>query len=241
MRTGITNGTDEDVSVVGPTHLSSVDCESFSAAGATKVDGDVEARIVSLKGSTTVGGDLTAGEFSAKGSTNVAGSATADEISAKGSTRVDGDLRADRVEAKGSSKFGDVSAETVAATGALAVADLDADVVEVEGVASADRVRADEFSLEMGGGESTVEAIVGGTVSVERGDSVNVLDADGNSKGRLDVGTVEGEDVTLEYATADEVTGETVRIGPGSRVDVVRAEDVDVDEDATVERTEELH
>jgi cytoskeletal protein CcmA (bactofilin family) len=133
-----------------------------------------------------------------------------------------------------------VNAETVSAKGALAVADLVADEVDIRGVVSANRIHADEFSLEMGGGESTVEAIVGGTISVERGDSKGWLDVGGDSKGRLDAGTVEGEVVTIEHTSADEVTGEKVRIGPGSHVGVVRAGELDVDEDATVERTEEL-
>lgn len=218
----------DDVRVVGPTHLSSVDSETFSAAGATKVDGDVTARTVSLKGTANVGGDVKATEFAAKGSTNVAGDVTADEMRAKGSTRVDGNLQADRLDAKGSSKFGDVDADTVSAAGALSVADLAAETVEIRGVVDADLVEADEVRVAMGDGESTVESIAGGTVVVERE----------NSDGRLHAQTVEGEEVYLEHATVDEVTGEKVSLGPDARVGTVRAEELEVDENATVESTE---
>jgi cytoskeletal protein CcmA (bactofilin family) len=239
MKIDTTNGS-EDVRVVGPTNLSSVDCESFNAAGATKVDDSVAARTVSLKGTTTIGGDLKAEEFSAKGTTNVAGEVNADEIVTKGSTRVEGDLRADHLETKGSSKFEDVSAETVSAKGALAVGDLVADAVEVRTVVSADRILADDVHLVLGDSESTVEAVVGGTVAVERGDSNGWIDIGESANSRLNAGTIEGEVVTVEYTTAEEVTGEKVRIGSGSHVGVVRAGKLDVDENATVERTEEL-
>lgn len=46
--------------------------------------------------------------------------------------------------------------------------------------------------------------------------------------------------VEIEDATVEKVTGEEVRIGSGSRVGVVRAAELDVDEDATVESTEPL-
>ena len=218
----------DDVRVVGPTHLSSVDCETFSATGATKVDGDVAARTVSLRGSASVGGDAKATEFVAEGSTNVSGGVTADEVTAKGSTRVEGDLQSDRLDAKGSSRFEAVNADTASVAGALSVADLVADAAEIRGVVDADCIEADDVRIVLGDGESTVEAIRGGTVSVERE----------NTDGRLHAERVEGEVVSLEHATVDEVTGEKVRLGPGARVGLVRAEKLDVDEDATVEKTE---
>lgn len=220
----------DDVRVVGPTHLSSVDCETFSAAGATKVDGDVAARTVSLEGTTNVGGDATATEFVAKGSTNVVGDVTAAEITAKGSTRVEGDLLTDRLDAKGSSRFEGVSADVASVAGALSVAGLAADAVEIRGVVDADRIEADDVRIAMGDGESAVDAILGGTVSVERE----------NSEGRLYAERVEGEAVSLEHATVEEVTGEKVGLGPGARVGLVRAEELDVDEGASVEKTEDL-
>lgn len=203
----------DDLRVVGPTHLSSVDSESVSAAGATKVDGDVVAGTVSLKGTANVGGDVRATEFEAKGSTNVAGDVTVDEMNAKGASR-----------------FEDVNADVVSAAGALSVADLEADAVEVRGVVDADRIDADEVRITMGDGESTVDVLRGGTVSVERE----------NSTGRLRAETVEGEAVSLEHATVEEVVGEKVDLGPGARVGLVRAAELDVDEDAMVEKTEEL-
>lgn len=218
----------DDVRVVGPTHLSSVDCETFSAAGATKVDGDIAARTVSFKGTTNVGGDAKATEFVAEGSTNVSGGVTADEVTAKGSTRVEGDLWSDRLDAKGSSRFETVNADAASVAGALSVADLVADAAEIRGVVDADCIEADDVQIVLGDGESTVEAIRGGTVSVKRE----------NTDGRLHAERVEGEVVSLEHATVDEVTGEKVRLGPGARVGLVRAEELDVDGDATVEKTE---
>lgn len=236
MRTGTTATNEENVSVVGPTHLSAVDCESFSAAGATKVDGDVTAETVSLKGTTNVAGDLKASRFSAKGSTNVAGNANADETTVKGSTRIEGDLRADHLDAKGSANLGGVSADSVSAAGALSVADLVADAVEIRGVVDANRIHADEVHVALGDGDSSVGAVQGKSVVIEREESGSL----GSSGGRLDAETISGEEVALEHATVEEVSGETVLLGPGAEVGVVRADELDVDENATVERTGEL-
>lgn len=253
MRIGTTATNEGDVSVVGPTHLSSVDCESFSAAGATKVDGDVKADVVSLKGrtnvagdleaeevtakgSSNVAGDLKAEEFTVKGSTNVAGSVNADETTVKGSTRIEGDLRTGRLDAKGSSNLRDVSADSVSAAGALSVADLVADAVEIQGVVDANRIRAEEIRIALGDDDSSVGTIQGKTVVVER----EKMGGPGETDGHLDAETVTGDEVAIEHATVEEVSGETVRLGPGAKVGVVRAGELDVDENATVERTEEF-
>lgn len=238
---GTTDTSGDDVRVVGPTNLSSVDCESFSAAGATNVEGDVTATDVSLKGTASVGGDVSAAEFVAKGATEVGGSLTADEATVKGSTSVDS-VTADRLEAKGASEFGDVSVDSASTTGSLSVADLVADdSAEISGVASADSIRADEVRIVLADGESTVEDIVGGTVSVERETLGKGWGIDGASTdGHLRAKTVEGDAVVVEHATVEKIVGEQVHLGPGARVEVVRAGELEVHEDATVERTKNL-
>lgn len=156
-----------ELNVVGPTHLSSVDRKSFSATGATTVDGDVDADVVSLAGSASVGGRLTASELTAEGSTEVTGAVEADEVTLEGSSEVDGTLRADRLKAKGSSRFADVDAESVDASGTLTADDLVAGTVEIGGVVDAGCIDARELHVVINGGESTVETIDATTVAVE--------------------------------------------------------------------------
>lgn len=222
----------EVLRVVGPTSLESVDCRRFVAKGATNVDGDVTADAVSLKGTTSVGGDISVREFASKGAIDVAGTLDADDVALKGTTRVEGSLQADALSAKGASRFSDVAADSFAAKGQVAVDTVTADEIDLHGVVSADRLEATAVSLFLGGDTSTVGTIVGGDVTVERDDE--------NERGDLQVTRIEGETVAIEHTDVEEVTGREVSVGPGTCVGVVRAEQLDVHEDATVERTESL-
>ena len=228
---GITNSGGENVNAGGPTNRSSVDCETFSAAGVTNVDGDVDADDVSLKGVTNVGGDVTVDSFVSKGTTKITGALDADDATAKGTTAIDGDVKVTTLDVKGSARFGDVSADSFSAKGALTLADLSAEEVEIRGTVEATTVDAEELFIELGDDESTVETIDATTVTVERDRE--------RHDGRLKVGRVSGDTVSIEHTIADEVIGETVSLGPGAHVGVVRAEELNVDERATVERTEE--
>lgn len=222
----------EDVRVVGPTHLESVDCRTFRAKGATSVDGDVRADVASLKGTASVGGDVSVREFTSKGATDVAGGLEAEEVSLKGSACVVGSLRTDSVDAKGASRFAAVEAASFAAKGQVAVDTVTADDIAVHGVVSAERLEATTVSLVLSGDTSTVGTIVGSDVTVERGED--------DQRGDLEATTIEGETVAIEHAEVEEVVGREVSVGPGSHVGLVRADEIDVHPDATVERTERL-
>lgn len=222
---------DEDsLHVVGPTHLSAVDCRSFSAEGVTKVDDDIAAETVALKGSTSVGGDVRTDALEAKGTTNVGGSVEADEATFAGASRVEGSIQIDSLDAEGSSRFGDVEADSFVGKGSVAVDTLVADEIAIHGVVGADRLEADSIHLELGSGESEVDVIEASDLSVERNES----------DGRLTATTIVGEHVSIEHAIVEEVRAERVVIGPGANVGVVRAREFDVDDRATVERTERL-
>jgi cytoskeletal protein CcmA (bactofilin family) len=223
----------EDVRVVGPTHRESVDCRTFRAKGATSVDGDVRADVATLKGTASVGGDVSVREFTSKGATDVAGGLEAEEVSLKGTARVVGSLRTDALSAKGSSQFGDVAADSFAAKGQVAVDTVTADDIAVHGVVSAERLEATTVSLVLSGDTSTVGALVGSDVTVERDDQ-------GDQRGDLEATTIEGETVAIEHAEVEEVVGREVSVGPGSHVGLVRVDELDVHPDATVERTERL-
>lgn len=227
-----TTASGEDVRVVGPTSLESVDCRRFVAKGATNVDGDVTADVATLKGTASVGGDVSVREFASKGATDVAGTLEADDVALEGTTRIAGSLRADALSAKGASQFGAVEAASFAAKGQVAVDTATADEIDLRGVVSAERLEATTVSLGLGGDTSTVGTIVGGDVTVERDE--------GSDRGDLEATRIEGETVAVEHADVEEVTGRQVVVGPGSHVGVVRADEVDVHPDATVERTEPI-
>lgn len=227
-----TTASGDDVRVVGPTSLESVDCRRFEAKGATEVAGDVLADAVVLKGTTSVGGDVSVRRFTSKGATDVAGSLEADDATLKGTTRVVGATRADGLSAKGASQFGDVEADSFEAKGQVAADAVTGDEVAVHGVVSAERLEGTTVSLGLDGDTSAVGTIEGGDVTVERGE--------GDDRGDLEATRIEGETVAVEHAAVEEVVGREVRVGPGSHVELVRADRLDVHPDATVERTEPL-
>lgn len=222
----------EDLRVVGPTSLESVECRRFVAKGATNVEADVTADAATLKGTASVGGDVSVRKFESKGATDVAGSLEADDVALEGTTRVVGPLRTDVLSAKGASQFGDVAADSFAAKGQVSVDAVTADGIDLHGVVSAERLEATSVSLRLGGDTSTVGTIVGSDVTVERDE--------GSERGDLEATRIEGETVTVAHADVEEVTGREVFVGPGSRVGVVRADEIEVHPDATVERTEPL-
>lgn len=234
------------LSVAGPTRLDGVDERAFEAAGDTEVAGNVRAGRVTLAGATSVGGDLLADRFEAAGRTHVggdvavddldaagqlhvAGDLSADAIDLDGATRVEGRTAVDRLSADGAARLGDVDADSVDADGALAAGEVSADRVAVAGAVEADRIAADRVALTLGDADSAVGTVTGETVTVER---------ESGSEGRLDVERVAGAVVDVGYTIAEVVEGGDVVVGPGSEVEVVRAVDPEVHDDATVGRVE---
>lgn len=228
-----TTSESEDVRVVGPTNLDSVDCRRFEAKGATEIAGDMTADVATCAGATGVGGNVSVRVFESEGATEIGGSLDADEATCAGATEVVGGTQVDDLRVKGASEFANVASDSFEVKGPVAAEYVSADEVDVHGVVSAERLEARVVTLLLESNTSTVETIVADDVIVER-------DEEGDEQVTLEATTIEGETVDIEYAEVEKVVGREVNIGPGSHVELVRADDLSVHSDATVERTESL-
>jgi|GEM_PF-1891175 len=247
------------VDVSGPTTLDGVDAETFDASGHTTVTGDAYADRGDLSGHTEIRGDLRAVTVTASGATTVAGDAAVETVDASGSTTIDGDLTAVTVDASGSlsvgghagieeldasgaTRCGSLAAETAAVSGDTTIREVTVDTFDVGGALEVEDLDAATLTVRLGTGDVTVDHLDAGTVTVQRTESrggvLGVLI--GREDGRATVETLVAEEVSLVDTTVTELTAETASIGPGCRIECLRAAEWEIDDDATVEQTERV-
>lgn len=256
MAENTTDHANDRVAVSGPTKLESVDAREFSAAGHTTVSGDVHAEQVDLSGATTIQGDLYATTVDTSGATTIEGDAVIDAFDASGRTQISGAVTAGAVDTSGSFTVGGhVGVETLQASGATeleTVAAEDATLsgsttltegtiarFEASGALNADRLEGERVTLHVGSADMRVDDLQADHVTVDRSEDhggfvARFLDPD---DGRLSVDTLAADEVDLVEATVREVTADTATIGPGCEIEVLRARDWSIDDDATVETT----
>ena len=222
-----------EVSVTGSTTLPAVDAHTFSAAGSTTVDEDVDATDVDASGSLEVGGSVRTERFEVSGSTRVRGDLDGARGTASGSIDVAGATTVDHLETSGSATLSRLEGGTVESSGTLTAETIEVEAVEASGVVEADRVEAGEFSLDAQG-DSSVETLVADEVRVERSGGLLGLNILSGSDGHLDAGEIRGEQVAIEATTADRVVGDGVRIGPDCEIGTLEAERAEVADGATV-------
>ncbi len=227
--------------------------EEVKISGAGEITGDVEARTVRVSGAGKICGslkvseaailsgavkinkDVQAGTLEISGAGKVGGEVRADRIKLSGASKIGGSIRGSSVEVSGASKIGgDVEAERFKASGAF----------RIDGLLNAEQI---EISLR---GRSKVREIGGANIRVEvssqseKGTHMELgglfslsFDWGRKEESRLEVETVEGDEVRLEATWANTVRGRSVNIGPGCRIDEVEYVDsLDVADDAWVGR-----
>jgi len=228
-------------SVSGAGKISGGVYQKVTISGAGRITGDVEADHVSIAGAGKVEGSVKAGTFKAAGSCRVTGSVEAEEIKASGSFKVAGDVRAERFNVSGSQKLeGNLHAESARLAGSFKIdGDVEAERVEASGAINVGGLlNADQVTIHLHG-RSQVREIGGSKIVVTQGGSGSVVFgiAFAGRAGRLQVETVEGDDVSLEATSADTVRGKRVVIGPGCEIGTVEyAESLQVDEEAKVDK-----
>jgi len=188
--------------------------EILKVAGSATAPGDVAAKTVSVAGRLTVGGTLRSEIISVAGTLS-AGSIETGLFSVAGLARVRGKLVAEMVRVGGRLEAGEVLARAVTIGGAI----------------SAGSVEVDEFNLRLAG-RSEVDRISARAVTVRRkGDLLGLL----RRSRRLRAKRIEGKIVRLSWVSCEEVLGERVYLGPGSRVGrVVYREEAKISERARV-------
>ena len=190
----------------------SLKCEELHCSGAAKVHGDVDcAGELRTNGAGKVDGSARCGSLSASGAFSAQTVQVEGLASVSGSLRTEQAFTADSVHcralrASGACRVsGDVEAETAVLSGAVEIGGLlNAETVEI----SANRA-------------VHISAIGGGTIRVLQKDTATVLGIFHTSPGCARIGSIEGDNIELEYVEAEIVRGKYVRIGQGCRIGTV--------------------
>ena len=209
-----------DIAVMGRTRMDGdVVCRSFSCMGEAQVRGSLQSGRTRIMGQTRVGGPVDAGDFSVMGRMDCAATLRARKLSCMGELDVHGQVDAEAARVFGKMTVqGDCNVDEFHSRG----------IFEVSGLLSVDHL------LVRPHGPCRAGEIGGARIEVRR--AGGVLDRIplvgwmrsclfGGSRSRLEVESIEGDDVSLEDTTAKVVRGARVRIGRGCRVGVVEYRD----------------
>ncbi len=230
----------KNVRLTGASKISGCDCEYFSSSGASKVEGNVKADEAKISGATKVEGDLIVKKLGSNGSIKVEGKTEADFLELSGASKFEGLVKADRIKSSGSTKFeSSLTVNDIESSGAFkAEHNVKAESFKASGAFVIEAtLEASEIMLRPGA-DCRIGNIKGGDVLVEIGGGGGFFSF--VKKGSLKVGTIKGDDIYLEGTKADLVEGNSVRIGPGCKIDTVRGKDIKVHESASVKNREQL-
>ncbi len=215
----------KSVSIAGAGKIEGGVYERVKISGSGKVAGDVEAEEFKGAGAVTVEGALKARKFEVSGAFKAEGSLEVEEGEAAGSFKVEGPVSARELRISGAAKCGPIRGGYIRINGALKTkGHIEADTLrlsgafKVEGLLSADRV---EIVLE---DHSKARELGGEVIQVRRGAAFGgLLSTLGrllgtHGRGTLEVESVEGDELDLEWVRAEVVRGRVVKLGPGCRV-----------------------
>lgn len=225
-------------------------CDSFSCSGSGKVLGDLEAESIRSSGSTKIEGAVQCQTASVSGSFACGNLEASEELKVSGGIRVSGSLRGGQVRISGSLKTDEsIHCREMKVSGTCEVqnGDLNAEffrcsgVLQVPGLLNAETVEIYPTSASRVGsiGGTNIRISTGQTGDRERkGRSWAIFFFDfhvSNNPGPMQVDTIEGDTVELEYTRAHVVRGTQVRLGKGCKIDRVEySESLDAEE-GTVE------
>ena len=174
---------------------------------------------VSISGSGRLFGEIRCNCFSASGSTKGESITCAERFKVSGASSFSGTVKAKNVRTAGSFSCGTlVAEEQLSASGSLRVGgDIQAGNVRIAGGLQCNgALRAESVELQA---DKTIqlESITGGDVRVRR-KRISVF-----FKRRVSVTTaIEGDALDLQFVSAPRVTGGTVIIGKGCRIDLIQ-------------------
>ena len=223
-------------------------CSSLSCSGSAHGDGEIDvAERFSVSGSAHFGQDVSAGVLAVSGSGHFGQSVRAKELHASGSFSCGGALKCSAAEVRGAANVGgDVEGETVHVYGKLSC----------KGLVNAEEVTI--RSSNPGGGDMQIGSIGGSRISIlpkSDGDGtcndvqigclfgwVKTIRRGGGKPCTVRVkDAIEGDSVTLDYVTAERVSGRVVTVGGHCEIALVQySEQADISPDAKVGKVEKV-
>ncbi|MCD8005896.1 MAG: polymer-forming cytoskeletal protein [Oscillospiraceae bacterium] len=209
--------------------------DSVRISGACNVAGG-EYKNISISGAGKVTSDVKCQNFEVSGSGHVAGSVECTgEFKISGSGRVDGDVKCGSCDLAGAANVKSIEADgKVSLAGAItADGNISGEKVIIVGVANINGlINGDEIRITFDGDVKANE-IGGGIIKIAP------KEVRGFFKKRIkpaEIGTIEGDEISLELVKADVVRGANVKIGDGCEIGRVEySESLEISENAHVD------
>ncbi|GMK43566.1 hypothetical protein PghCCS26_06930 [Paenibacillus glycanilyticus] len=183
--------------------------------------GDVH--LAKIEGVGKIEGDVRCYELSINGKGDVQGHVRAVTASINGMSSIRGGLHADKLNIEGKVSFGgSVTGEQMRMNGMVTVkGSCETEIFEANGRMDIDSLNASQIKLTLQG-SSHINEIGGESIHVGKqpgkGFAKWLQSVPGPFANKLSAEVIEGDDVYLEYTTADIVRGGIVRIGPGCTI-----------------------
>lgn len=201
--------------------------ENIVISGSGHINGDVKCTSMHISGSGNISGEATCGKCHISGTAKT-GSIRADELHVSGAYKCSGSIHGGKISISGAaSTDGDITGEEIIVRGSIDTSQL----------VSADRVDICFASIcqigEIGGGVITV-CPQNGKASVG---IINIgkLFGNKNGVGTAKIGSIEGDDITIERCAVKTVRGGKVKIMAGCKIGRVEySESCEIDENAEV-------
>ena len=198
--------------------------EEIHIGGSGKVTGNVSCTEFGISGTGTVLGNLRcSGKVNSSGSGKVKGDLEANDVSTSGAFSVDGGLHCKKTAASGMLQAASVTADAIHVSGMLKCdEDISAEDAVIHGcVESGGLINAEKLEVVFDSG-SKANCIGGSSIRIRRKGVVGaaILKFIGKKDaGYFKVnGSIEGDDIDIEYVIAESVTGRNVKIGPGCKI-----------------------
>lgn len=184
--------------------LTDVDCTILKVFGNCEAFENVKTGSVKVFGEAEIKGNMSANEMLIMGNMTIGGMSELKKIKILGTLDSGEGLTGDEAVIKGTvSVKGDVEYENFDLHGGL----------EVKGLLNADRIK-----IVLRFGDSTVEEIGGGKITIKRKSAFLSF---GDNDASLTVKVIEGDEIFLENTKADFVRGNKVKVGSGCQIGLV--------------------
>ncbi len=210
--------------------------DSVHISGAGAVGGG-EYENISISGAGKVTSDVRCQNFKVSGSGHVAGSVECTgEFKISGSGRVDGDVKCGSCDLAGAANVKSIEAngELKLAGAVTADGNISGEKVTIAGAANVNGlINGDEIRITFDGDGVKANEIGGGTIKIAPKEVRRF------SKKRVkpaEIGTIEGDEISLELVKANVVRGANVTIGDGCEIGKVEySESIEISENAHVD------
>ncbi|GAB6991357.1 hypothetical protein [Paenibacillus pini] len=212
--------------------------------GDAEINGSITCNAFKCMGNTQVRGMVSTGGFNCTGEIQITEGMRSESAKLNGNLRVLGELSAKLITINGELSVGQrMTAEKVKVNGTLSVAaDCQCEDMTIRGSLEVDgMLNVEHLQLKMHG-SSKAREVGGSKLHVSRGFSVPILNKLITSmEGTFQAGSIEGDELYLEYTIAKIVRGRHVTLGPGCEIGLVEyAEEFKYDPSASVSQVNQI-